>query len=109
MDFLAGAAAAFDLFAAQGRCAVRRLSQRLTAWTVLVTTSVNANAISSRLSRLSTFPMSKVFGYIFLLGIVLVILFPIYWLVITSLKVQREFFTKPPIFFPSEFTLNNYG
>src|SRR5437870_5175066 len=64
---------------------------------------MTSNAISARL------PMPKILGYVLLVAIVVIILFPIYWLIITSLKLQREFFTRPPIFFPSELTLNNYG
>jgi multiple sugar transport system permease protein len=71
--------------------------------------TVTTKAISARLSSLSMLPLSKVFGYAFLLAIVLAILFPVYWLIVTSLKTQREFFTKPPIFFPTELTLNNYA
>ena len=38
----------------------------------------------------------------------LVYLFPIYWTVITSLKTNPEVFTRPPVFFPSQFTLSNF-
>jgi multiple sugar transport system permease protein len=40
--------------------------------------------------------------------ICLVYLFPIYWTVVTSLKTNLEVFTRPPIFFPSQFTLTNF-
>ncbi len=35
-------------------------------------------------------------------------LFPIYWMVITSLKVSSEIFSYPPVFIPLKITLNNY-
>jgi len=40
--------------------------------------------------------------------ICLVYLFPIYWTVVTSLKTNSEVFTRPPIFFPSQFTMDNF-
>jgi multiple sugar transport system permease protein len=40
--------------------------------------------------------------------ICLVYLFPIYWTVVTSLKTNAEVFTRPPIFFPTQFTLTNF-
>lgn len=46
--------------------------------------------------------------YAALLVLLFVIVFPIYWLVLTSLKQQRDFFTSPPIFFTSELTLDHY-
>lgn len=35
-------------------------------------------------------------------------LFPIYWTIITALKVNSEIFTIPPIFFPTKITLSNF-
>ena len=35
-------------------------------------------------------------------------LFPIYWIVITALKVNSEIFTTPPVFFPTKITLSNF-
>jgi multiple sugar transport system permease protein len=46
--------------------------------------------------------------YLALLALLCVIVFPVYWLVLTSLKQQRDFFTSPPIFFTSELTLDHY-
>ncbi len=43
-----------------------------------------------------------------LLVLVGIIVFPVYWLVLTSLKQQRDFFTAPPIFFTSNLTLEHY-
>jgi ABC-type glycerol-3-phosphate transport system permease component len=39
----------------------------------------------------------------------LLVLFPIYWVVVTSLKEAREIFASPPVFWPSRFTLANYA
>lgn len=36
-------------------------------------------------------------------------LFPFYWLVITAFKPEGENFSKPPTFWPSEFTLENFS
>lgn len=36
------------------------------------------------------------------------VLFPVYWLIITSLKPQSEIFRMPPTLFPDTFTLENY-
>lgn len=40
--------------------------------------------------------------------ILVIMLFPFYWLVMTTFKKPVEFLTWPPVFFPSEFTLDNY-
>ncbi|MBI4923294.1 MAG: carbohydrate ABC transporter permease [Devosia nanyangense] len=37
-----------------------------------------------------------------------VIVFPIYWLVLNSLKHQRDFFTGPPIYFTTDLTLSHW-
>jgi multiple sugar transport system permease protein len=42
------------------------------------------------------------------IALLLVIVFPVYWLIINSLKLQRDFFTSPPIFVPSQITLDHY-
>jgi multiple sugar transport system permease protein len=48
-------------------------------------------------------------GELLLYGaITLVMVFPIYWLVVTSIKPSTEVQTNPPIFFPSEVTLASY-
>ena len=40
--------------------------------------------------------------------ILIVFLFPIYWMVITSLKTTGEIFAEVPTFFPKKITLNGY-
>ncbi|MCY4540373.1 MAG: carbohydrate ABC transporter permease [Chloroflexi bacterium] len=54
----------------------------------------------SRGNRLLTYAM-----WLFLL---LVFLFPIYWLIASSFKTEGQQFAIPPIWFPSPFTLENY-
>ncbi len=45
-----------------------------------------------------------------LIGVFLVIfLFPVYWIAIGAFKVEGEFYHYPPVFWPSEFTLGNFG
>ncbi len=46
--------------------------------------------------------------WIILLIITLVVLFPIYWIVATSLKTPVEVISPRPTFFPHNFTLENY-
>jgi multiple sugar transport system permease protein len=46
--------------------------------------------------------------YLVLLGIVIVILFPIYWMVITSFKTRLELTLPTPTFWPQQFTWENY-
>src|ERR1700751_6164390 len=38
----------------------------------------------------------------------LVVVFPLFWSVMTSLKPPAEWFTWPPTWIPDPFTLNNY-
>jgi multiple sugar transport system permease protein len=40
--------------------------------------------------------------------VVLLIAFPLLWMILTSLKPQSELFLIPPTFFPSEFTFEHY-
>ena len=49
----------------------------------------------------------RLVSYALLAVAVLLILFPIYWMVITSLKLPREIFRVPALW-PQVFTLNNY-
>lgn len=46
--------------------------------------------------------------YIILLVVFVAVLFPMYWLVTNSIKVEHEYFAKPPIIFPSKVTIQNY-
>lgn len=40
--------------------------------------------------------------------ILLIYLFPVFWMIITSFKVEKEYLTWPPIFFTKNLTLENY-
>jgi len=37
-----------------------------------------------------------------------IFLFPIYWILITAFKQESEWFTTPPVFWPTKFTLSNF-
>ena len=45
---------------------------------------------------------------LFAWAVVLLIAFPLFWMIVTSLKPESELFTRPPTFFPSHYTLENY-
>ncbi|WP_372663383.1 carbohydrate ABC transporter permease [Cohnella sp.] len=51
------------------------------------------------------FGLSK---FIYLALHLLVMIFPLYWIVITSLKPQKDIFSFPLKYFPERFTLDNY-
>ncbi|SFZ86356.1 multiple sugar transport system permease protein [Devosia enhydra] len=51
--------------------------------------------------------VSRILTYIALGGAVLLILFPVYWMLITSLKLPREIYRMPSLW-PQVFTLENY-
>jgi multiple sugar transport system permease protein len=53
------------------------------------------------------FIIGRVLSYAVLGIAVILVLFPIYWMVITSLKLPREIFRQPSLW-PQVFTLNNY-
>lgn len=46
--------------------------------------------------------------YIFLAVALIITLFPIYWVLTTSLKVEKEFYATPPIWIPSQPTIAHY-
>lgn len=50
-----------------------------------------------------------IFQTIIGLLIVLVFLFPIYWMLVSSFKTSSEIFANPPTLFPQEFYLGNYS
>ena len=51
----------------------------------------------------------KVFTYLFLLVMALVILFPFYWMIISSLKTQSEYKMPVPTFWPVVVQFSNYA
>jgi len=52
--------------------------------------------------------IKKIFFYILIFAIIAIIIFPFYWLVITSLKYEGQIQSYPPVFFPTELTTNHY-
>ena len=50
----------------------------------------------------------RVLFTLFAWTVILLIVFPLFWMIVTSLKPESELFTRPPTFFPSEYTLANY-
>jgi multiple sugar transport system permease protein len=50
----------------------------------------------------------KTVVYILVTAVSLVMIFPVYWLIITSLKIGSEVSAYPPIFIPSVLTIENY-
>ena len=47
--------------------------------------------------------------YIFLILIAIAVLFPFYWMIISSLKTLEEYLLNPPTFFPKRIMWDNYG
>ena len=46
---------------------------------------------------------------VILIGISLIlIVFPLYWLITSSFKIEGEYLSNPPVLFPSIFTLDSY-
>lgn len=50
----------------------------------------------------------KPFRVVVIVVSLLLILFPLYWLVTSSLKIEGEYLSNPPVMFPSVFTLESY-
>ncbi len=52
--------------------------------------------------------LARVGLIVFLVFVVAYSLFPFFWMVVTSVKTEREVHTVPPTFFPQEYTSDNY-
>lgn len=52
--------------------------------------------------------IKKILFYLLVAVIVVVTLFPIYWVITTSFKYQRDFMSSPPIYFATEYTFDHY-
>ncbi len=77
-------------------------------------------ATSSELTAVESYPtpaawryklraiLGTVIKYVLLICIMVVVLFPIYWMVITAFKTRLELTTYPPTLFPQTFVLDNY-
>ncbi len=55
-----------------------------------------------------TRPLGMAGIYLFLLVMALIVLFPFYWMVISSLKALAEYRLSPPTFWPRQVLLSNY-
>ena len=53
-------------------------------------------------------PKMGILGYLAVVVVVLLAVFPIYWLVITSIKPKMEWVVSPPLWIPRSPTLLNY-
>ena len=53
-------------------------------------------------------PLQKGSKVVFLALYLMVMVFPLYWIVITSLKPQKEIFSFPLQYWPSQLTFQNY-
>ena len=52
--------------------------------------------------------IAKVLCYAFLVAMAVVVLFPFYWMIISSLKTVDEYYLTLPTFFPKDIVLKNY-
>lgn len=52
--------------------------------------------------------MKEVLFYVFIAAVCLIFLFPFYWLIITSFKIELDIFYYPPVYFPMRLTDWNY-
>ncbi|MCD6121232.1 MAG: carbohydrate ABC transporter permease [Spirochaetales bacterium] len=68
---------------------------------------IKMNALTRKKSYLSNF-LGRPTKIIIAIVILLAILFPFYWLISNSLKVEQEYFAKPPIIVPTQLTVKNY-
>lgn len=68
---------------------------------------VASAAPTTRTGRTSRFLLGRVLTYLALGIAVLLVLFPIYWMLVTSLKLPREIYRMPSLW-PQVFTLANY-
>lgn len=67
------------------------------------TTERQATQVSGRPS-----PAMRLLGYATMIGVVVLVGLPLYWMLIASFKESREIYTAPPTWFPLNPTLQNY-
>ena len=48
------------------------------------------------------------FKWIYLVTALIVVLFPLYWLVTNAFKLEQEYRAYPPVIWPSQFTMENF-
>ncbi|MBE6698842.1 MAG: carbohydrate ABC transporter permease [Ruminococcaceae bacterium] len=53
--------------------------------------------------------VAQVLLYVFLITMALIVLFPFYWMIISSLKTLTEYQQSPPTFFPKKIIWGNYA
>ncbi len=46
--------------------------------------------------------------YVLLIIFIVITLFPLLWLLITSIKIPKDYYASPPVWFPSQVTLEHY-
>ena len=68
----------------------------------------SAAPVSASASARRRFLTGRILSYAVLIVAVLLVLFPIYWMVVTSLKLPREIYRVPSLW-PKTFTLDNFG
>lgn len=51
---------------------------------------------------------AQIFVYLFLIAMALIVVFPFYWMLISSVKSLAEYNLNPPTMFPREFLFTNY-
>jgi multiple sugar transport system permease protein len=51
----------------------------------------------------------SILRYVLIIAALFFFIFPLYWLVVTSIKKPEEYIHTPPIYFPAQPTLNNYN
>jgi multiple sugar transport system permease protein len=52
--------------------------------------------------------LASIIRWLVLLGVLAVFLFPLFWIIASSLKARGEFFTRPPVWVPSHPEWSNY-
>ncbi|MFQ5821511.1 MAG: carbohydrate ABC transporter permease [Candidatus Heimdallarchaeota archaeon] len=58
--------------------------------------------------RILKYHTPKILLYCILAIVIVITLFPIYWMINTSIKYDRDNLTYPPVFIPTKFTFKNY-
>ena len=70
--------------------------------------NVAASAAARQRRRDRTRLMRSVLFNLFAWGLVLAIVFPLFWMIVTSIKPQFELFRRPPTFLPEQVTFEHY-
>ena len=52
--------------------------------------------------------LTKPVRWLTILVVMVLVLFPLYWLVSNSVKIEAEYLKNPPVIFPTQFTLDNF-